>query len=119
MDKILVSGIEAYGFHGVYPEERTLGQTLVVDLEVSIDLRAAGVTDRLEDTISYVELDAIAREQVERTRYELIEAVAESIAKRVLELPGVEATTVRITKPRVPSPTLRGQVAVEIHRQKG
>ena len=44
-DRIILKGMQFYGFHGVNPEERTLGQTYVVDLEVELDLRPAGRSD--------------------------------------------------------------------------
>lgn len=119
MDRIHVEGIEAYGFHGVFPEERVLGQTLVVDLSVACDLREAGRTDSLEASISYVELEAIARQVVEETPHQLIEAVAEEIAKRILKLPLAQGVRVKVAKPRVPHPGVRGRVSVEITRQKG
>lgn len=118
-DRIRVEGIEAYGYHGVYAEERTLGQTLVVDLAVDCDLRKAGRSDRMEDSISYVELEAIARAVVETTPHHLIEAVAESIAERILQLPLAQGVMVKVAKPGVPHPGVRGRVSVEIARQKG
>ncbi len=118
-DRIHVEGIEAYGYHGVFPEERTLGQTLIVDLSVACDLRKAGKSDRMEDSISYVDLEAIARQVVEETPYQLVEAVAEEIAERILQLPLALGVTVKVAKPRVPHPGVRGRVSVEITRQKG
>jgi len=118
-DRIHVEGIEAYGYHGVFPEERVLGQTLIVDLTVDCDLRKAGKSDRMEDSISYVDLEAIAREVVTETPYQLIEAVAEEIAERILKLPLARGVRVKVAKPRVPHPGVRGRVSVEITRQKG
>ncbi len=118
-DRIHVEGIEAYGYHGVFPEERTLGQTLIVDLSVDCDLRPAGLSDRMEDSLSYVDLEAIARDVVEHTPYQLIEAVAEAIAERILKLPLAQGVRVKVAKPRVPHPGVRGRVSVEIMRKKG
>jgi dihydroneopterin aldolase len=118
-DRIHVEGIEAYGYHGVLAEERVLGQTLVVDLAVDCDLRQAGRSDRMADSISYVDLEAIARAVVETTPHQLIEAVAERIAERILELPLAQGVRVKVAKPRVPHPGVRGRVSIEITRQKG
>ena len=60
-DRIILKGMQFYGFHGVNPEERTLGQTYVVDLEVELDLQPAGRSDNLEDTISYTQLYRVAQ----------------------------------------------------------
>lgn len=119
MDRIVVEGIEAYGYHGVFEEERRLGQTLIVDLAVDCDLRDAGKSDRMERSISYVDLEAIAREVVEGTPFQLIEAVAEEVAERILRLPMARGVRVKVAKPRVPHPGVRGRVSVEITRQKG
>ena len=41
-DRIILTGLQFYGFHGVNPEERSLGQTFVVDLEAELDLERPG-----------------------------------------------------------------------------
>ena len=53
--------MQFYGFHGVNPEERTLGQPYVVDLEVELDLGPAGRSDNLADTVSYTQLYRVAQ----------------------------------------------------------
>lgn len=119
MDKVRVQGLQVWGHHGVLPEERQLGQALVVDLEVGCDLRPAGMTDDIDQSISYVDLVAIARDVVQHTDYQLLEAVAETIAQRVLSLERAQTVVVRVEKPRAPIPDLTGTVSIEIARQKG
>lgn len=119
MDKVRVSGLQVYGHHGVFAEERTLGQTLVVDLEVGCDLSGAGRTDDLNQSISYVDLVEIARDVVRHTDFQLLEAIAETIAQRVLALERAQTVVVRVEKPRAPIPDLTGTVSIEIARQKG
>lgn len=119
MDKICLRGMEVFGHHGVAPEERALGQTLVIDLEVACDLSAAGRSDAVEETLSYVELVDVVRDVVETTPFRLLEAIAEEIAARVLQWPRALGVTVRVEKPRPPIPHLKGAVAIEIARQKG
>jgi dihydroneopterin aldolase len=119
MDRVLVRGLEVFGHHGVFAAERELGQTLVVDLAVGCDLRPAGQSDDVAMTLSYVTLVDIAREVVRDTPYQLLEAVAEAIAQRVLMLPRARQVEVRIEKPRAPIPDLTGTVAIEIVREKG
>ncbi len=53
MDHILVVGLRELGVHGVLPEERTRAQPFEVDLDLSVDLEAAGASDALEDTVDY------------------------------------------------------------------
>ena len=53
--------MEFYGYHGVLPEENTLGQRFIVDLIVETDLKQAGLTDELEESISYVDLYQVCK----------------------------------------------------------
>ena len=53
MDKIILTGISAVGFHGVHDFERKNGQMFSVDLEIGIDLSKAGKNDELSETIDY------------------------------------------------------------------
>jgi 7,8-dihydroneopterin aldolase/epimerase/oxygenase len=118
-DRIVLQGMQFYGYHGVNPEERALGQPYVVDLTVELDLRTPGGTDRLEDTVNYSRLYRVAREVVEGTPRNLLEAVAEGIAGRLLGEFPVQAVQVRVKKPR---PPIKGAVvehaAVEIYRTR-
>ena len=111
--------MQFYGFHGVNPEERTLGQPYLVDLEVELDLRPAGQSDKLEDTVSYTQLYRVAKVVMEGQPKFLLEAAAESIAQQALEQFPVTAVRVQVRKPR---PPIRGSsiehAAVEIYRTK-
>lgn len=55
-DKLILKGLTFHGFHGVKPEERKLGQKFLVDVDAWMDLRAAGKSDILSDTVSYTEI---------------------------------------------------------------
>ena len=116
-DRIILEGMEFYGFHGANPEERALGQSYVVDLEVELDLRRPGGSDRLEDTVSYSHLYRTVKLVMEGESKNLLEATAQTIADRVLAEFPVKGVRVRVKKPR---PPVRGSVidnaAVEIYR---
>ena len=116
-DRIILEGMEFYGFHGATPEERALGQPYVVDLAVDLDLRRPGVSDRLEDTVSYSHLYRTVKLVMEGESKNLLEATAQSIADLVLTEFPVKGVRVRVKKPR---PPVRGSVidhaAVEIYR---
>ncbi|MGE5620813.1 MAG: dihydroneopterin aldolase [Sphingomonadaceae bacterium] len=118
-DKIILQGMTFYGFHGVNPEERELGQRFVVDLELSKDLSAAGLSDDLGMTVNYAAVFKVAREVVEGDACRLIETVAERLAAAILARFPVEAVRVRVRKPWAP---IKGSVldfvAVEIHRKR-
>lgn len=52
-DKLVLRGLKFHGYHGVKPEEKKLGQKFLIDIDAWTDLRAAGISDDLSDTISY------------------------------------------------------------------
>src|SRR5919198_5554751 len=96
MDRILMEGMAFFGRHGVFPAERELGARFTVDVELMGDLRAAAASDRLDATINYAQAYELVKEVVEGDPCHLLEAVAQRIAERLLELPRVEQGTVRV-----------------------
>lgn len=59
-DKLTLKGLKFYGHHGAIPEEKTLGQMFLVDIDAWMSLRKAGESDNLADTISYVDIFRLA-----------------------------------------------------------
>jgi dihydroneopterin aldolase len=115
MDRILMEGMTFFGHHGVYPYERELGTHFTVDVELELDLGAAGASDRLEDTVDYRDAYRLVREVVEGEPCHLVEAVAERAADRLLTLQRVERVRVVVRK----RPPLRGEfrsIGVEVSR---
>ena len=119
-DRIRLNDMIFYGHHGTLPEERALGQRFVVDLEVEADLQQAGETDDLTATVNYSELYSAARDVVTGPACNLIEAVAERIASRVLrEQAAARSVRVCVRKPGVPIPeSVLGSSEVCIHRRR-
>lgn len=117
-DRIVLTGMRFFGYHGVLPEENRLGQTFLVDIELYADLKAAGLTDGLDKTINYADVYRLTRDIVEGPPVKLIEAVAERVAEAVLKAHPVSAVTVRIHKPGAPIPGHFADVAVEIRRRR-
>jgi dihydroneopterin aldolase len=119
IDRIILHNMVFRGRHGVHPAERELGQRFEVDVELGLDLSRAMVSDALPDTADYSRAFAIVREEVEEHRYQLLEALAGAIVRRLLaELP-VVSVLVRVRKPQVPMPGILGYAAVEIQRRRG
>jgi dihydroneopterin aldolase len=118
-DRIVLEGMRFYGFHGVNPEERVLGQEYLVDLAVEMDLAQAGASDRLEDTISYAHIYRAVRDVMEGEPRNLLEAAAQSVADRILSEFPVDSVAIRVKKPH---PPIRGSVienaTVEIFRRR-
>ena len=102
-DEILLEGMRFYAYHGVNPEERALGQRFTVDVTLAADLRRAGRSDDLGDTVSYSAVYKLVRGIVEGEPRQLIEAVAEEIAAEILtNFPPVQRVSVTVRKPEVP-----------------
>lgn len=121
-DRILLSGLAFFGRHGALPAERELGGRFVVDVEATVDLRAAGTTDDLAATVDYSAVYEDVRAVVEGPRCQLIETLAERIAERLLlQYPTIAAVTVRVHKPTAPiaGAAVAVGVAVEIQRIRG
>lgn len=119
-DAVLLEGLRCYGYHGVNPEERTLGQRFVVDVALEADLRAAGETDDLERTISYSTVAKRVRAIVEGQPRDLIEAVAEAVAADLLaHFSRATAAIVTVRKPEAPVKGLFFDAAgVRIRRER-
>jgi dihydroneopterin aldolase len=102
-DSVFLEGLRFYGYHGVNPEERVLGQRFTIDIAIETDLHEAGRTDDLTKTISYSDAYKVVRAVVEGPPRQLIEAVAEEIAARVMAaFPQAEAVAVTVRKPEAP-----------------
>lgn len=100
MDEILLEGMRFFGYHGVNPEETTLGQRFVIDLAIGADLRAAGTSDRLDESINYSAAFKRVRAIVEDQRFQLIEALGSAIALEILTaFPAALTATVTVRKP--------------------
>jgi len=98
MDRILLEGMSFHGRHGVRPAERERPQEFKVDIEVDCDLSESGRSDRIEDTVDYRQVRAIAQEVIEGESHKLLESLATQMAQRVLQLERVGGVTVRIAK---------------------
>ena len=117
-DRIVLSEMAFYAYHGVNPEEQAAGQVFVVDVSVEANLHRAGHTDEIADTLDYRDLYVRVREAVTGGRYRLLEAVAEAVAHRLLEIERVEAVTVSVRKPHVQLGGPLAYAAAEVTRRK-
>ncbi|MER1998174.1 MAG: dihydroneopterin aldolase [Lysinibacillus sp.] len=118
MDYIHVREMQFYGTHGVLPEETVLGQRFRANVSLAVDIKKAGETDDLDATVSYVGVYDICQQVIEGKPYKLIEAVAETVATRILETYEGQVFGVRVEIIK-PDPPIRGhykEVAVEIIR---
>ena len=119
-DLIRLQGMTFSAAHGASPGERTRERRFVVDLEVTADLRRAGATDDLADTVNYSTLYGVVRDVLKGPPVNLLESLAERIAERVLRDFPVLAVRVRVGKPGVPvDEGSQAMASVEVYRERG
>lgn len=118
MDRILLTGMRFYGYHGAFAEETKLGQPFLVDLEMYADLRPAGLSDDLTLTIDYGKVYERVKQIVEGRPFRLIEALAEHLAAEVLAGYQMAEVVVRVHKPKAPIPGPFDCVTVEVRRRR-
>ena len=117
-DRIVLRGLVARGRHGVLPEERRDGQEFVVDAALELDVRAAAATDDLTRTVHYGELARALADVVRGEPVDLLETLAERLARVCVADPRVQAAEVSVHKPAAPIPETFGDVAVTVRRTR-
>jgi 7,8-dihydroneopterin aldolase/epimerase/oxygenase len=117
-DLIRLRGLRAVGICGALPEEQVRPQPFEVDLDVEADLRAAGASDRLDDTLDYGAIAAAVEQVVTTERFTLLERLAARIAEVVLGDPRALAVTVTVRKLRPPVPQHLDTSGVSIRRAR-
>ena len=118
-DRIILKDLGFYGYHGVFAEEATLGQRFFIDLELGADLAIPAATDRLSTGISYAAIFDVVKATFEGQRMKLLEALAQNIVDALFkEFQAVNWVVIRIRKPEAPIAMVRGEAAIELHRQR-
>ena len=118
-DLIRLQGMTFSAAHGASAGERTRERRFIVDLEVEADLRRAGATDDLADTVNYSTLHGVVREVMLGPPVNLLESLAHRVAERVLGDFPVLAVRVRVSKPGVPvDEGGQAMASVEVYRQR-
>ena len=95
MTRLFLTGITAQGHHGANPGEKDHAQEFVVDLDVEVDVTG----DEIGATSDYRALIRIARETVADTSFDLLENVADAVARAIAAAPGVISATAVVHKP--------------------
>ena len=116
-DRIELTGLECFGYHGVFEEEKKTGQPFIVDVTCWLD--TAGIEDDLSRTVNYAELADVTADIVEGPSRDLIETVAEEVAETAMQRFGIlHAIEVTIHKPKAPIPRTFADVAVVARRSR-
>ncbi|MGP6174633.1 dihydroneopterin aldolase [Corynebacterium sp. A21] len=118
-DRIQLTGLECYGYHGVFPEEKRAGQPFIVDVSCWLNFAAAAADDDLNLTVNYAELAELAHGIVTGEPRDLIETVATEIAEATMsQFAQLHAVEVTIHKPQAPIPLQFQDVAVVARRSR-
>lgn len=98
MGKVKIDNIRVYAHHGCLKEETAIGSEYRVDVSVDADLSAASQSDRLSDTVDYVHINRIVKQEM-KTPSKLLEHVGKRIIDRIFkEIDLVEKAGVRVSK---------------------
>ena len=119
LDQLSVTGIECWAHHGVFDHERRDGQPFVTDVVLHLDAGPAAAGDDLARTANYAEVADTVVRLVTGEPVDLIETLADRIARAVLaEQPVVTAVEVTVHKPQAPIPHDFADAAVTVHRTR-
>ncbi len=119
MDKIIVSDLKIFAYHGVNPEETQFGQWFIIDIKAGVNISAPCKTDRIDETVSYAAIIKSVRKTMLEKNCKLLEHAAQRIADALFaEFKQIESLTVTLKKPDAPIKADFGYVAVEIERTR-
>jgi len=117
-DIIRLKDITIFGFYGVSPQEREVGQKIQIDLELHTDLSLACKSDSLPDTINYESVYASVMGVVESDkRYRLLESLGEHICAVILQEYPVSRVDIRMRKLNLPFPNNLSHIEIYLSRE--
>jgi len=117
-DLVEIRGLKLRGRHGVTDEERATEQPFVINLAARLDARPAAILDDLGATLDYEEAVRQVAKIVTGESYQLLETLADRIARAILSNPRVLDVWVRVAKTEAPLPEEVDEVAVEVSRSR-
>ncbi|UMB59385.1 dihydroneopterin aldolase [Lutibacter sp. A80] len=118
MGVIKVKNIRVYAYHGCLVEEGKIGSDYRVDLTVKANLSKSAISDNLADTVDYVHLNKIVREEM-AIRSKLLEQVAKRILDRILaEIVIVKSAKVEVSKLNPPIGGNVAMVTIEMSKRR-
>ena len=113
MGLISVEGLRVFSYHGHLSEEAVLGGHFIVNVWVTIDTSVVEITDDLNDTVDYVKIIAIVKEQM-AIRSDMIEHPAKRIVDAILPLDKVQKVKVEVEKIQPPIDASFDKISVTI-----
>jgi 7,8-dihydroneopterin aldolase/epimerase/oxygenase len=119
LDKIILSNMKFYGYHGVMPQEQENGQNFFIDVEMFTDIEKPGLSDNLEDTIDYSEVYGVIKNITTNEKFRLIEKLADNISREILlRFEKIDKIIVRVRKPDAPIDGEFDWAGVQVERDR-
>ena len=118
MEQILVQGLQVFGYHGVYEQEKEEGQTFLVNCVMDTSFASAIHSDDVGETVDYGTVCLFIKKYFEGKAYDLLEKVADELATSIMyAFPGIEKIQIQITKPNAPIPMECESVGVRVEKK--
>ncbi len=115
MYKIRIHNMQFHSHIGVLPEEKTVGQTIQIDLEVLVI--AEPQDDQLDSTVSYADFYPIVKTIIDHSRVNLLETLAERIINAIKQQDNrIKNVTVKIRKLNLPVDGVFDNVEIEVQQ---
>jgi dihydroneopterin aldolase len=118
MDKIFIHALKTETIIGIFDWERQVKQTVLLDIEISADVRKAALTDSVDQTVNYKRLAKRVLAFVEASQFHLVEALAEHVAMLILDEFGVSWVSIVLSKPGAVRSSRDVGVALERDRSR-
>ena len=114
---IQLNNVQFYGYHGLYAEEKKLGNTFIVNLAIDY-VPSVTNTTHINETIDYVKVYALVKTRMQMPT-PLLETIVEDIASIILDqFPIAQKVNIQITKEKVFIPTLNGNMSVSLSKSR-
>ena len=98
MDRIFLSEMKIETTVGIWEWEKRIKQQVIIDIEMSADIKKAAATDQIEDTLNYKAVAKSVRKLVEESSFQLVETMAEKISELVIGEHNVSWVRVKVNK---------------------
>ena len=114
MDWIRIEELEVQAVIGTLPHERLAPQKLIINADLGGDFRAAGLADDFTLTFDYSAAEQLIHDFTAASSYQLLEALAENLAKELLAVKYIRSVRLRISKPG--AARIARLISIEIER---
>lgn len=115
---ILLENIRFFAYHGVAPQETTVGNEFVVSLRLKTDIARAMESDNVADTVNYAEINQAVKEEMDIPS-KLLEHVAGRIIRRLFnDFTTIERIDLKLSKRNPPMGADIETAGVEVHIER-